>query len=289
MSQQPYYPQQPQQGPPPGYPQQPQNQYPGQQVQPQYGGSPAAPQGGAPSPFNQQAPAGPPGGQPWGNPDAPQGGGGEAPAFHQLEGRLCFFKVTTSTPESPKNAKFIKPGESTTEHLVLSEVVVLDGPPIAGNLDGNTQVLTPFSGGPRQIPTWFKQVYIRGAVAPGQLHSKAGGGLALGRVVRGTPAGQGRPPLVIQDATPEDELIAQRVYPMWDQLVAAATGQVAAAGPPVQGGHVVPPAGYAQAPGQPYPGQPYQQPQAAPQGPPPGWGQQPQQAWPQQGYPGPTH
>lgn len=321
MTQQPYYPPQPgQQGPPPGWgqqapqypPQAPAYPDPNQQGQyPPAGAPQGPPQGQAPTPFNQAAPSGPPaGGDAWDNPDAPTGGGGDAPNFHQLEGRLCFFKPTTSTPDSPINAKYIKrdpatqqPIGPTTEHLVITEVLVLDGEPIVGAKDGNTGVTTPFSGGPRQIPTYFKQVYVRGAVVPGQLARKVGGGLVLGRVVRGTPSGNGRPPLVVNNPTEQDNIVARSIFPMWDQLVAQAAGQM---GPPVQGGQVVPPPGYVQAPGQPYPGQPYPPQQAAPQGPPPGqypqqpagpppgWGQQvqqpaPPQSWPQQGYPGPTH
>lgn len=299
MSQQPYQ---------PPYPQQPYQQAPQGQPQPVYNQPP--PQG-APSPFNQAAPSGPPAPGGWSNPDAPQGGGGEAPAFHQLSGRLVFIKPTTSIKDSPKNARFVKPGEATTEHLVTAEVVVCDGEPIVGNLDGNTHQLTPFSAGPRQIPAYFKQIYIRGAVIPGQLHRFAGGangGIVAGRIVVGTASGTGKPPFVLNDPTEQDNQILNQVFPMWEQLVAQAQGQLQQAGPPVQGGQVYPPPGYAQAPGQPYPGQPYQQPQQGTfqptYGTPPQAPQQPQYApeqgapvqqpapqgqWPQQGPPYPTH
>lgn len=258
-------------GYPPAQPQQAPPQYP---TQPAYG-TPPAPQG-PPTPFTQPGQAGAPvgpDGDPFGNPGAPQGGGGDAPAIHQLEGRLLLIRPISYDPLSA-GYKGGDPGP-----LARADVVVCDGEPIAGNLDGNTGQLTPFSAGPKVAPFFCGAMYIRGAVIPGQLKDYVDGrGFCLGRVTKGQPGGQGKAPWVLADPSEADKVIGRAIHAQWEQIKAAGQqprpdqfgapqGQQAPVQQPYQGD----PRGYGQ------------------QAPPPGYGQQQPQGYPpqpQQGYPG---
>lgn len=281
--------QNPYQGPPPGYPpvgypQQPlpqgppPGQWPGQGQQPAgyppYPQPQAAPQGPPPGP-----PPGAPGDDPFGNPDAPRGGGGDGPGMHQLGGRLLLVRPYSFDPNAaPHPSSTQGPGP-----LVRADLIVCDGEPIPGSVNGDTEQFTPFASGPKVAPFFVAGMYIRGAVLPGQLESFVGGrGQVLGRLVKGTAGKSGKPPWILQDPTEQDKVIGRQIHAQWDQIKAA--GQ-----PPRPDQFGAPGGGYpAAAPAQPqyqqqapaYPAQPaYGTPPPAPQGPPPGYGQAPPQ-WP---------
>lgn len=272
------------QGPPPGYPAQPpQGQYPppggaypapypppGYQ-QPQYPQAPAQPA----YPAQPQAPAGV-GDDEFGDPGAPTKGG-DAPAAHQLNGRLVMFR--------PKSFEALAAGYKggDPKDLAITELIVLDGEPIPGNIDGMTDVMTPFAAGPKFPPFYCGNVYIRGALVPSQLEPYvAGRGFCLARVGRSQASGTGKPSLRLFDPTEQDKALARQILgtPIragWERLQKASAPPAPAGAPgygPPQGGQAVPPPGYSQAPGQAYPGQPYP---PAPQGPPPGYGPPPGQ------------
>ena len=278
MTQQPY-------GPPPGqqpaYPaQNQQGQYPPPGQQPQY---PQQTPGGyqhnensSYGPVTQQAPAQ---GGGFNKPGAPTGGG-ESVNLHQLDGRLVLFRVNSWDPTSVSTQNpQAKPG------LILAEAIVMDGPPIAGAVNGSTNQVTPFESGPKVPPFYVATMYIRGAVMPGQLADFAPGrGMCLGRVVPGTPGKQGKPPWILQDPTEQDEALAYSIVGMdiragFDRIRAAA----APAPTQQQFGQPTPAAPVQQAPVQYQQPQPYQAPnpqQYPPAGPPAAPWAQPQQAAP---------
>ncbi len=279
MTQNPY-------GPPPGgaYPPQYPPMPPGQGWPPGY---PAADVAGnpyqqaPPSPFTQQGQAGPPAGDPFDNPGAPTGGGGDQPGMHQLGGRLLLIRPKDYNPTAP-------PHPSSTQGpgpLVMAELIVCDGPPLEGNINGDTDQFTPFASGPRVAPFYCGSMYIRGAVLPGQLEPfVAGRGQVLGRLGKGTAGKSGKPPWVLADPTEADRVLGRQIHAQWDQIKAAAApprpDQFGAPVAPVSNGFAQqgPPPGYSQQP----PANPYIQ-----QGPPPGYGQaQPPNPYAQQAPPG---
>lgn len=255
MTQQPY-----QQGPPPGWDP---NQYQPPQQQEPPPGWPGRP---VPGPFQQTgqvaqpaAPGGPAGGDPFGAPGAATGGG-DSPRIAQLEGRLVLWRPTSFEANSAGGAGF------DPSDLVVTEAVIIDGPPIPGSLDGNSGVMTPFAAGPKVAPFYVGSMWIRGKVVPSQLKEYVPGrGFCLGRVAKGKPASTGKPPWIIADPTEEDRVIGRQIHAAWEQIKAA----VQAAPAPEQfgapGAQQGPPPGW---------GQP------APQPAPPAWGQQP--PWPAQ-------
>ncbi len=260
-------------GPPPGYPPADVAGNPYQQA--------------PPSPFTQPRQAGPPAGEdPFGNPGAPTGGGGDQPGMHQLGSRLLLIRPTSFDPSAPPHpsSQNGRPGP-----LVMAELIVCDGEPIPGNVNGDTDQFTPFAAGPKVVPFYCGSMFIRGAVLPGQLEGYvAGRGFCLGRLAKGTPGKAGKPPWVLADPTEADRVIGRQIHAQWDQIkAAAAPPRPDQFGAPVAG----PPPGA-------YQGQ-FSQPQGQPnyqQGPPPGWSGnpmpypgQPQQGpppgYPQQQYP----
>lgn len=277
MTQQPYQPTQaPPQGwgPPPGY-------GPPVQHNPDWNSPPAqAPTG--PSPFTQPGQAGPPpsAGDPFGNPGAPTGGGGDQPGMHQLGGRLLLIRPTSFDPSAPPHpsSQNGRPGP-----LVMAELIVCDGEPIPGNVNGDTEQFTPFAAGPKVVPFYCGSMFIRGAVLPGQLEAYvAGRGYCLGRMVKGTPGKAGKPPWVLADPTEQDKVIGRQIHAQWDQIKAAgAPVRPDQFGAPV--GQQAPPQGYGQATQYqspllgygPPPNYPAQNPYGAPPQAPPGWNGQP--------------
>jgi hypothetical protein len=279
VTQQPYGPIPGQQYPPADVTGQPWGQPP---AQPQYQQAP-------PAEYGAPAPTGAP--QGFNKPGAPTGGG-ETVNLHQLENRLVLFRVTSWDPTSVSTQNpNAKPG------LIMAEAIIMDGPPIAGALNGNTKQMTPFESGPKVPPFYVNTLYIRGAVIPSQLADYAPSrGMCLGRVVAGQPGKQGNPPWILQDPTEQDEALAYsvvgpQILEGFNRIKAAA-----APAPTVQqfGQPQQAPAGYPQ-PTQPpvqqtgpaqggYPQpQPYQQPtpqQYPPAGPPAAPWAQPQQAGP---------
>ncbi len=228
---------------------------------PEYGAPPVQPepQQAPPSPFTQPGQAGPPpGGDPFGAPGAPTGGGGDQPGMHQLGGRLLLIRPISFDPTAAPHPSSTngRPGP-----LVMAELIVCDGDPIAGNVNGDTEQFTPFAAGPKVVPFYCGSMFIRGAVLPGQLESYvAGRGYCLGRMVKGTPGKAGKPPWVLADPTDQDKVIGRQIHAAWDQIKAAGTPpRPDQFGAPAAG----PPPGWNNNP-MPYPGQPQQ-------GPPPGY------------------
>lgn len=259
--------------PPPGVPQgvpepgAPAQQFPGQ-VSPQefqqYGQGPAAPAPNAAGndPFNYTPPS---------------AGGGVG--MDQLVGRLLLIRPYSHDPQAPGFQG------NAPSALIMADVVVCDGPPIPGSINGTTHALTPFPEGPKQMPVFFGGMYIRGAVLVPQLADfVAGRGFFLGRLYLGQPK-KGQPPKILGEPTEADKAIGRAVHAQWDELKAAsrpAQPDQFATAPPVQ-----PPPGYGPPSAQ-GPGTTWQQ-----QGPPQGYAppQQYQQAppapyspggWPQQ-------
>lgn len=277
--------QNPYQGPPPGYPPVNQPTQPGygtpppqgygQQYQPQPPGPATYPQAPAQPayPAQPQAPAG--GADDFGDPGEPTKGG-DAPNAHQLNGRLVMFR--------PKSFEALAAGYQggDPKDLAISELIVLDGEPMPGSVDGRNQQMTPFAAGPKVPPFYCGNVYIRGALVPSQLEPYvAGRGFCLARVGRSQASGTGQPSLRLFDPTEQDKALARQILgtPIragWERVQKASAPPAPAGAPgygPPQGGQAVPPPGYSQAPGQPYP--------PAPQGPPPGYGPPPSQYPPQ--------
>lgn len=188
----PYPPQQyPAQTPPGQYPQQPSygNVPP---AQPSYGTPP--PQAGPADEFNA--------------PSAPTGGG-EGVGIHQLGNRLVLFRPLSYDPMAAPmpGVENARPGP-----LVMAEAIVLDGPPIPGSVNGMTEVMTPFPGGPKSPPFYVASMYVRGAVLPGQLEASVPSrSFVLGRIVKGTPSGKGKPPWVLLDFTEQDQQLARSI------------------------------------------------------------------------------
>lgn len=298
MTQQPYqpppqqgWPQQPPpygtppQGPPPGYPQQP----PAQQWPPAGGVPQGVPEPGAPNPFNQAGPAGaPPSDDAFGDPGEGTRGNGDSPALHQLVGRLILFKPV----QMDRNATQYKSTE-LRDDVMICHIVVCDGEPIPGNVNGETNQFTPFAAGPKVAPFYIGSIQVRSAVSDKLQDYLKAQGMCLARLVE-RPSRAGKPWKDLAPATEQDKALARTIVPRWDELKALAQ-PVQPQDPygSVQGGQLAPPPGYAQAPGQPYPGQPYQQgpppgypaqnPQGAPPAQPPYYPQQPApQGWPQQ-------
>ena len=275
-------------GPPPGwqpppYPQQPQpGAYPGGQPDPGYqpqGYPPADAYGqqfqppAGPNPFTQTGPAGAPvqpDGDPFGNPGVPRGGG-DQPALHQLGGRLLLIRPVSYNPTGQKPHPS-NPAAGPTP-LVIAEMVICDGEPIAGNINGETEQFTPFAAGPKAAPFYCGSMFISGAVLPGQLEDYVQGrGFCLGRLTKGTPSGKGKPPWILADPTEADKVLGRQIHAQWDQIKAA--GQQAR---PDQFGAPVGQPQYQQAPAGPPQGYGYPQP-----------GQQPYQPQPVYPQPGPA-
>lgn len=282
MTQSPY-----QQGPPPG--QDPWGTAPPQQQQNPYAQGPppgsvqwpppaAVPQGvpepGAPAQFPGQV--SPQGFQQYGSAPAPNAAGndpfsytppsaGGGVGMDQLVGRLLLIRPYSHDPQAPGFQG------NAPSALIMADVVVCDGEPIPGSINGTTHALTPFPDGPKTPPAFFGGMYVRGAVLVPQLVDfVAGRGFFLGRLYLGQ-AKKGQPPKILGEPTDADRAIGRAVHARWDELKAAsrpAQPDQFATAPP-------------QAPAGPPPGQ-WQQ------GPPQGYAppQQYQQAPPPQGYPG---
>lgn len=276
MSQNPYQPQgqNPWGAPPPqqgGYP--PQGPPPGSTPWPP---PPAVPQGvpepGAPGQFpgqvtqqefQQAAPAPNAAGNDPFSYTPPSAGGGVG--MDQLVGRLLLIRPYSHDPAAPGFQG------NAPSALIMADVVVCDGEPIPGSINGTTHALTPFPEGPKTPPAFFGGMYVRGAVLVPQLVDfVAGRGFFLGRLYLGQ-AKKGQPPKILGEPTEADKAIGRTVHARWEELKAAsrpAQPDQFATAPPVQG----PPQGYAPAA---YP----------PQGPPQGYAppqQYQQPGWPQQ-------
>lgn len=300
-------------GPPPGwqpppYPQPPQppqpSAYPGGQPDPSYapqgypqGGQFQAPPG--PSPFTQAGPAGAPpiSDDVFGAPGAGRNTG-DSPAVHQLKNRLLLVKPTR--PIDPNAKAFNK---VDTEEAVDVEIVVLDGGPIDGNLNGETDQFTPFATGAKVVPFYMTAIFnkalldrVRIYAAGGEMHGR----WCLGRLVY-KPSKVGKPWPDLVDPTEADQALARTVVPRLAELKAAAAPvqQVAPPGPPAaypqpqaqqyQPAYGTTPQVHQQAPaGYPQPGQPPAQQQypAAYGQPPAGYPEQyPPAGQAQPGYP----
>lgn len=272
MTQNPYQQYPPPYGTPPAGPQYPQP--PAQQWPPPAGAPQGVPEPGAPSPFTQPGQAGPPAEEPFSNPGAPSGGGGDQPGMHQLGGRLLLIRPIAYNPSAPPHPSSTQgPGPKVT-----AELIVCDGEPIAGHVNGDTDQFTPFAAGAKVVPFYCGSMYISGAVLPGQLEPfVAGRGQVLGRLGKGTAGKSGKPPWILSDPTEADKVIGRQIHEWWDQIKAAGRPPVPDQFGTPQGGQpqLGPPPAYPQQgppPGwngnrMPYPGQPQQ-------GPPPGYPQQ---------------
>lgn len=264
MTQNPY-----QQGPPPGYGQQPPaGPPPGWPQGPAYnqgqpgGGPPPAqyPQGqpgydypqNAPA-YNQQPAAGTSvtaSDDEFATPDAGRPASGEQPALHQLKNRLLLIWPQRTGMADNYN----KDGQ---EENVWFEAIVCDGDPIAEHIAGDTDVRTPFAGGPKQVPFFIAGLQSKGAMLD-RLRSTSPGGdqygrPCLGRLVYQPAKGRGKPWPTLLDPTDADKALARQILPMRTQLRAAAEPvrqpQPDSFAPPVQS------AGYGQQPQGPPPGQ----------------------------------
>jgi hypothetical protein len=162
--------------------------------------------------------------------------------------------------------------EEPEEQMVV-DIIVCDGPPIAGHVDFNTKVEAPFATGPKVAPFFIGEAIVNKAILDrcrAALTDPTAPDWVIGRMVTKPPAGgKGFPWNNLEQATDADKALAGPIYAARDQIKAQAAAlaatapaqQQAPAGPPPQG----PPPTYGQAP---------QQPQY---GPPPGYGQQQQQ------------
>lgn len=299
MTQQPNYPPPPPGAYPPQY-QQPAGPPPGYgtppAATPQYqqpAGPPPAQQWPAPAgvPQGVPEPGAPavPGGDGFGDPGQGQGGDGDSPALHQLEGRLLLWR--------PKPAGIImgQPYDKTKplEEQAFVDVIVCDGPPVGFNLNGETGAQTPFASGPKVAPFFIGNMRINKVILDklrdDYINNPNPAATCLARFVKTPPRGAGKPYNDLAPASEADKALARPIYAAWDQIKAASTvaapDQFAGPAAPQYG---TPPAAAPQ----------YQQP--APAGPPPGYGQQPapQQWAPQpqaapapygQGYPPPPY
>lgn len=258
MTQQPYqqYPPQPQ-GPPPGWP-------PAAPQGPPPGWPPAAPPAATYATPSAPAPA-PDGGDPWGVPtDRPAAG--DAPTLAQLaqSSRLILVRPLRWKPGATKY------NSDEPEEQMIVDLIVCDGPPIAGHEDFTSRVVTPFATGPKVAPFFIGEMMVNKAVLDrlrDTLINPASPDIALGRLSANKPkSGSGFPWWNLEVPTEEDKAIARPIFPRWDELKAAAAAPPA--GPVSQG----PPPAWAQAPvPQADPANWQQAGPAAPQGPPPGW------------------
>jgi len=234
--------------------------------------------------------------------DGPEG---DAPALHQLVGRLILWRPRKSS--LGQNTKY----QSTElQDTMQVDLIVLDGPPIDHHLNGDTKAVTPFATGPKVAPFYLGNIRVK-AVPLKKLrayHDSADPrATCLGRLVETPPRTGGKPYQDLANGTDQDKALARKVLPMWDELkaAAAAVGPVRPdqfGGPTQQQAPAGPPPGWTPPPAQ----------QAAPQGPPdwspapsyaglpptpaqqaalpPGWPQPAAQAGPPPGWDGqPTH
>lgn len=234
MTQNPY-----QQGPPPGW-----NPQTGQQW----------PQLPTATPFTQAAPAGPPAGDGFGTPDN-RPTAGDQPAVHQLvaSGRLVLIRPLRW------NIGGTKFNSTEPEEQMIVDIIVCDGPPIAGHEDYNTKVVTPFAVGPAVAPFFIGATILNKALKDrcrSALEDPTTPGTVLGRLVAFPPAsGKGFPWNNMLDPTEADRVLARPIYAAWDQIKAAVPA------PPVQHAYGQP--GYPQTQGPP-PGYQAQNPYGAP-------------------------
>lgn len=252
----------------------------------------------APAQQYQQAPAQPAADGLAFNSAAPATGGGENPRIAQLEGRLILIRPLSYDPMAQGF------GSNPPGPQIIADCLVLDGPPITGALNGQTNQIIPFTDGPRSAPFYVSTLYLRQKVVISQLENHVPTRpMLLNRVGKGVARGSNSAPYLLLEATPEDNAVAAGVAAMvgastvqelWDRVKAASTPATApvafggAGAPPVQQVQQQgPPPGYGQQPpAQPWGPAPVQQPAPAPyphQGPPAAPWQQPAQApWPQQ-------
>jgi len=274
------YAQQPQQGPPPGWPPGPAQQQagppPGWKPAPAYGTPPPA----QPASTGEDA---------FGDPGGDDSFDGDAPALHQLAGRLILWRPRKNSIS--QGTPYGKPTE--LEDKMRVDIIVLDGPPIAAHINGDTQAQTPFATGPKVAPFYLGGVQVNKVILKKLMdyhNSPDPKSTCLARFVKTPPKGQGKPYNDLAVATDQDKATARELaggpsLQRWDELKTAADiagparpdqfGGPAQQGPPPVQWNVPAPAQQS-APAVPGPGgyteqwnAPQQQP--APAGPPPGW------------------
>lgn len=247
--------------------------------------------------YAQQAPAQPPGDGFAFNSAAPATGGGENPRIAQLEGRLVLIRPLSYDPMAQGF------GSNPPGPQIIADCLVLDGPPITGALNGQTNQITPFTDGPRSVPFYVSTLYLRQKAVISQLENHVPSRpMLLNRIGKGVARGSNSAPFLLLEATPEDNAAAAGVAAMvgatsvqelWDKVKAASAPAPAPA--PVAFGGAGAPQGYPQAVQNqqpPAPAQPWGQ-QATAQQPPPAaypqqgppaapWQQPAQAPWPQQ-------
>lgn len=222
-----------QQYPPQGYPQQyapqpyPQQAPQGYAPQAQYAPQPY------PQQMQQQAPAPQPG---WGganpNPDefaAPDAVGGIRPRLKDAGvGRLVLIspmKIERNVPN--QLAKPDENGKLPTQDRMTADVVFLDGPPFmyGGDPDGDNGQPKPHTM-QATMPHEARSMWLSNVLLIQQCERSIGGGMVLGRLIKGIPSRPGnRPPWKLDDPTEADKQVAR------DYLVAKQAGRIA---PPVQ-------------------------------------------------------
>jgi hypothetical protein len=168
------------------YPMQSQGQFQGP-------GTNMAPAGGEPEQFAGAA--------------AVPAGGGETIKIHQLLGRLILARPTSA----PAMAPGFNGGEAKLQMTI--ELIVFDGPPIPGMVDGrNGQVTKPFAAGPKTPPFYVATVYVTHELLLKQLEpSVPSRSFVLNRVGQGQAKGQNSPPFILLDASPADHELARSV------------------------------------------------------------------------------
>jgi hypothetical protein len=199
-------------GVPQGVPEPGAPQFPGQ-VTPQEFQSAPAPNAAGNDPFSYTPPS---------------SGGGVG--MDQLVGRLLLIRPYSHDPAAPGFQG------NAPSALIMADVVVCDGDPIPGAINGTTHALTPFPDGPKNVPAFFGGTYIRGAVLVPQLVDfVASRGYFLGRLYLGQ-AKKGQPPKILAEPTEADRVIGRQIHARWDELKAASRpagpDQFATASPP---------------------------------------------------------